>query len=201
MNLGFTDTAMLSSYIGEIKNLQLKEACRVLESDLDYARWPAAIGHHHNYPGGLLTHTIEVMDFALKASEPLRGTVDYDVLIAAVLWHDYAKILEYEETNSFIEGSSLPTGEIRWDDPMYWTKAPYLGKIGHVCGSAIEFVSRATNLSVPQGIVDAVTHAILAHHGRRDWGSSVEPQTLEACLLHHADLLSAKFGPTKQKHE
>jgi 3'-5' exoribonuclease len=42
-----------------------------------------------------------------------------------------------------------------------------------------------------------VIHCILSHHGRKDWGSPVEPATLEALVLHQADMLSAKFGATK----
>lgn len=44
----------------------------------------------------------------------------------------------------------------------------------------------------------AVGHCILAHHGRKDWGSPIEPQTQEAYLLHAADTWSSRFGPWKE---
>jgi 3'-5' exoribonuclease len=40
-----------------------------------------------------------------------------------------------------------------------------------------------------------IEHAILAHHGRQEWGSPVEPVTAEAYILHYADMLSVRFGP------
>jgi 3'-5' exoribonuclease len=36
-------------------------------------------------------------------------------------------------------------------------------------------------------------HIVLAHHGRKEWGSPVEPMTPEALLVHHADDLDAKL--------
>ena len=42
------------------------------------------------------------------------------------------------------------------------------------------------------------TPEFFTHHGLREWGSPVEPQTLEALLLHQADLLSAQYGATKE---
>jgi 3'-5' exoribonuclease len=37
---------------------------------------------------------------------------------------------------------------------------------------------------------DTVAHAILAHHGRHEWGSPVAPATPEATVIHFADMLS-----------
>jgi 23S rRNA maturation-related 3'-5' exoribonuclease YhaM len=41
---------------------------------------------------------------------------------------------------------------------------------------------------------DAVIHCMLSHHGRREWGSPVEPVTPEAYILHVADMLSSREG-------
>lgn len=30
-------------------------------------------------------------------------------------------------------------------------------------------------------------HIILSHHGRLEWGSPVEPTTIEAIIVHHVD--------------
>src|SRR5262249_50737049 len=37
-------------------------------------------------------------------------------------------------------------------------------------------------------------HAILSHHGRRDFGAPVVPQTLEALLVSYVDDLDAKMN-------
>jgi hypothetical protein len=47
---------------------------------------------------------------------------------------------------------------------------------------------------VPQRTVMSVEHAILAHHGWKEWGSPVEPQTVEVQILHFADMLSCQYG-------
>jgi 3'-5' exoribonuclease len=40
----------------------------------------------------------------------------------------------------------------------------------------------------------SVGHCILAHHGRQEWGSPIEPQTVEAMIIHYADMLSAQHA-------
>lgn len=60
----------------------------------------------------------------------------------------------------------------------------------HIATSAIEFSRHGYN--------HAVVHCILAHHGPvREWGSPEAPKTLEALILHQADMLSASYGATK----
>jgi 3'-5' exoribonuclease len=40
--------------------------------------------------------------------------------------------------------------------------------------------------------LDLLHHLILSHHGKVEFGAPVEPMTLEAELLHHADNASAR---------
>jgi 3'-5' exoribonuclease len=112
--------------------------------------------------------------------------VNRDVLITAALWHDYCKIYEYTE----------PLGNGVWD----YSTDNYRNRIGHIAGSVLAFYQRAEAgcNNIKQPVLDAIAHCILAHHGPvREWGSPVAPQTLEALILHQADMLSAKFGATK----
>jgi 3'-5' exoribonuclease len=41
--------------------------------------------------------------------------------------------------------------------------------------------------------LSSLTHIILAHHGRQEWGSPVEPQSVEAWLVHLADLAESRL--------
>lgn len=50
-----------------------------------------------------------------------------------------------------------------------------------------------TEPAVGEARLDALLHAILAHHGRKEWGAPVEPATLEAWLVHLADLAEARL--------
>jgi 3'-5' exoribonuclease len=36
-------------------------------------------------------------------------------------------------------------------------------------------------------------HLIASHHGKQEWGSPVEPKTIEAVLLHQIDLLDSRI--------
>jgi 3'-5' exoribonuclease len=44
-----------------------------------------------------------------------------------------------------------------------------------------------------QQTIDNVLHAILAHHGSREWGSPVVPLTKLAWMLHLCDGISARM--------
>ena len=129
---------------------------------------PGGSEHHHNYPHGLIIHVNEVMQNVLSmASNPS------DDLITAVIWHDYMKIKDYA-----LDGEQV-------------VKLPYRKLINHVAGSAMEFHHAAHGmLSVPQ--LENIEHLLLSHHGRKEWGSPVEPLTAEAFILHAADMMSSR---------
>lgn len=171
----------LEKFINLIKDEKLRAVCAELLTDERFSYWPAAKGHHHAYDGGLRTHTLEMIRYALKAAESFDW-VDTDVVIGAGLWHDYCKIFEYVKVN-----------EEEWDYNRDFGR-----KIGHISGGAAEFLHRARNGGVNEGTIDKIVHCILSHHGPiKEWGSPVAPQTIEAMLLHQADMLSAHFGHSK----
>ncbi len=182
------------AHIDSISSVTLRDCCRRILDDSRFLTWPASLSFHHAYEGGLLAHTVEVTDYALGSAIP--GT-DMNVLIAAALWHDFEKIREYElnelGVNFVGSGAMIDTPDVK----ALWSYTDYGKRIHHVQGSAIAFTLEATESGVRHEVIDAVVHCILAHHGRREWGSPVEPQTLEALLLHQADLISAKYGKTK----
>lgn len=145
-------------------------------------------GHHHAYPGGLLVHTAEVLSLALSMAEKLGKHSVYDVLTSAAIYHDLCKVREYKlHEDGTIE------------------KLPYRKLVRHIAGSVAEFTYDLYSLTldrtwppVQEETEIAIMHAMLAHHGRPEWGACVEPQTVEAHILHYADMLSAGFGPDKE---
>lgn len=135
-------------------------------------------GRHHYGDGGLLTHTAEVVRIsqAMLAALPGVSYGDDRFLFLAAVFHDWAKTREYTKNEA---------GE--------WVNTPFRHDIGHVVGSAMmwDLVAREHNFPDDRRLL--VTHLILAHHGRREWGSPVEPNHRLAWVLHLADMTSARW--------
>lgn len=189
----------LENHIRNISNPALQDTCEVLLEDLKFKDWPASLSYHHAYEGGLLAHTVEVVDIAEHIwrfhERSLRETPD--ILTAAALYHDLMKIEEYSLVTS-------PThlGHDRFlatpGGGTYWVKLDPTQPHRHIQQSADRFAKVAASFNVPGPILNAVHHCILAHHGPvKEWGSPVAPKTLEALILHQADMLSAGYGATK----
>jgi len=161
----------------------------VLESDaVGYERYltaPAAKMHHHAYIGGLAEHSLEVayMALALADNEPYECLIDRDSVIAGAIVHDLGKLIEYEYEGTPIGISRR--GRLR----------------SHVSqGSEIVTWAMADTFALKTGMVlrsdyEHVCHVIESHHGQLEWGAPTPPRTLEAMLIHVADLASARLRP------
>lgn len=154
--------------------------CPLYSSDFAKQTGSGAFNTHHYGVGGLIQHTREVIEIALNNNALLQCGVSEKLIFIAGLWHDYAKIHDYE---------ILDNGVI--------IETQYKRRIHHISGSAIKFNNRvAANpgiLSYEE--IDDITHAILAHHGSRALGSPVSPATPLAWLIHLADSTSALLNP------
>lgn len=166
------------------------EALHLLELVLEYVgrekfmTAPAAVSNHHNYIHGLLEHSVEVaeMAVALASTERYADRIDRDMLIAAALAHDIGKVEAYDWEGVPIRISR--SGRLR----------------SHVCRGA-EMVGTAVSVTwaiegnrVAPRDVDLLKHIIESHHGTLEWGSPTPPRTLEAVLVHHADVASARLA-------
>lgn len=145
--------------------------------DKRFATQAGGCKHHHVYKGGLVVHTLEVAKHVLSMTKG-DNSQQANGLMAAI-WHDYGKIHEYVSV------------EID-DGSTEWINTDFSKKIGHLVWSWSEFYNDSTALSVEDRL--DIGHAILAHHGRREWGSAKDPQTKLAFILHTADMLSMKEG-------
>jgi 3'-5' exoribonuclease len=136
---------------------------------------------HHYGKGGLLLHTYEVCSLALQTAEfYMNFGIRVDELFLSALWHDYGKIWDYSydaATDKF-----APNAETN-----------HKRKIHHISRSAIEWEVAARKLGAEQDFIHRITHNILSHHGRRDYGSPVSPLSREAWILHLCDSLSARI--------
>lgn len=133
---------------------------------------------HHGERGGLARHTWEVLAFVLATANAFPGQIDLVSLAVGAILHDCGKMDEY--TPSFVDGVE------------YWNRTPLVSHIVHGLQRwAFEFGGTVNGRrKCPPQLFEKVTHLIASHHGRREWGSPVVPGTLEAFILHSADIQS-----------
>lgn len=171
-----TIMAYLSPVLVLIEHEGLRYMCYDVLRDPKFLASPAARQKHQAYPGGLLVHTWEVIDIAYHISQTSAFKLDKDVLFTACVFHDYGKIYDYTTNEK---------GEI-----VYTEHNKLIRHLPRSYAMFMEMASKATP-SVSDDLKNKVGHCILAHHGRLEWQSPVEPQIPEAFVLHFADMLSA----------
>jgi len=137
-----------------------------------FCRAPGAKALHHSYLGGLLEHTVGVIE-VLETVARVHPALDRDLLIAGALMHDLGKVAELECKAS-----------IEYTDR------------GRLVGHTV-LTDRMVNRAIdgiegfPEELATRLTHLLLSHHGQREYGAPVLPMTAEACALHYADNLDA----------
>lgn len=137
-----------------------------------FKRCPGARTHHHAYVGGLLEHTVAVASVCAYMAR-LYPEIDHDLLIAGALLHDIGKV-----------------DELRFETGIDYTDEGRL--IGHVVLGESRLRRVVEHLEgVPAGLVTRLSHVMLSHHGELEWDSSKRPCTLEALVLHNADMMDA----------
>lgn len=146
---------------------------------------------HHYGRGQLAVHTLEVVELSLLNNgyfaEPKR--VDPRLVVLAATAHDWGKLWDYKPVNA----DAVDWNDFEPDDAYKdWVKTSHCTDIHHVSRSAIEFTVAAKG-KLPQEEIDQVVHAILSHHGRKEWGSPVTPSSPLAWLVHLSDGISARM--------
>lgn len=140
-----------------------------------FSYYPAAKSIHHAYIHGLLEHTVSVGNLVkfLSHSYP---KIDRNLALTGALLHDIGKIYELDITN-----------------PNVYTLKGKL--LGHLIQGVILIEKKATELrDFPPKKLLFLEHIILSHHGSKEAGSPVEPQTIEALLVHLADYVDSSLN-------
>ena len=139
----------------------------------------AAVSNHHAYPGGLLSHSVELMEMCLMIG-PRYPQLDTELLTFGAFLHDLGKI---EELSSGGEISYTDRGQL----------------IGHLVigvqmlGEKIRMLDSKNSDPFPAELRLHLEHMIVSHHGQLEFGSPKMPLTLEAVALHHIDNMDAKI--------
>jgi 3'-5' exoribonuclease len=129
---------------------------------------PAARNHHHNYLGGLIQHTYEVVKEVEEVSQ---------LAIDGAIIHDLGKIYEYDIDEQ--------TGIIEYNDNFkeqlglekYSKIAPHILWVYNWC--------------IEKGFKE-IAHIVGSHHCFEEWGSIFKPNSEEAHAVFIADYKSSK---------
>ena len=173
----------VKSIVAQIKSPQLKALTGEFLADAtlmdNFCSAPGGTSLHHNYLGGLLEHTLNMMRVA-AAILPLYPKVQADLVVTGIFLHDIGK-----------------TEELSYDMAFSYTDSGQM--IGHVVKSLIMINHKADAMAgrgtpLDSHILDALGHIILAHHGKYEFGSPKLPATPEAFMVYYIDDLDAKMN-------
>ncbi|RIK68544.1 MAG: CMP-binding protein [Planctomycetota bacterium] len=174
-----------------IKNPHLLALIKAFVKDegivASFKKAPAAVANHHAYVGGLLEHTLSLLDLATRIfgksdeKESHYPFVSRDLILAGIFLHDIGK-----------------TVELTYDTNFTYTSGGQL--VGHIAQAAVWIDRKAaeveedTGKPFPEDIQQVLTHIILSHHGQYEFGSPKLPACPEAIAIHYLDNIDAKLN-------
>lgn len=169
----------IKKYVSSIKDINLRllaESFFISDEEFikKFKNHSAAKSVHHSFMGGLLEHTLSVVNLCdyYAANYPI---INRDLLITAALLHDIGKM---DELSAFPRNDYTDKGQL----------------LGHIFIGANKVAERIKeNVCFPDKLASELIHCILAHHGELEYGSPKKPATIEAMALHFADNTDAKL--------
>jgi 3'-5' exoribonuclease len=163
-----------------VESAKLRKVLDLFYGDDDFRerfeRAPGSTAGHHAKIGGLLMHVFEVTNIARQTARTMMRA-NVDLVVAGALLHDVGKVEAYTI------------------GPGGFTYTPCGLLVGHVVLGVMMLERRIAALGEPvctEGQLLDLQHMILSHHGKLEFGSPVEPMTVEAEIVHWADEASAK---------
>jgi len=133
----------------------------------------AAKTMHHNYMGGLLEHTLSVVQICDFMSTRYKH-INRDILVSTAMLHDIGKLIELSE---------FPINDYTDDGQL----------LGHIVIGVELITNEAAKIDgFPDKLKTLMKHSIASHHGEYEYGSPKRPKTIEAFILHCADNMDAK---------
>lgn len=189
---------IIQSALNKISNsVYGKLVYNLLTSNWDkFSIWTAGSSLHHNALGGLLVHTAEVVEQSENIGnmwEDIYGHnfINKPLLLSSALLHDLGKIHEltvdrYSGNTGYSTEASLET-HISICLRLLEVEACKLG-----IGIKSEDKSDE-QLNNELEALSLLRHCILSHHGKKEYGSPISPNTPEALILHMSDYISAEM--------
>jgi 3'-5' exoribonuclease len=167
----------------QVKNVYLNKLLNLFWEDEDFVKLfkiaPASTWLHHTYLGGLLDHTLSLVQLVLKNACHYNG-LNLDLLVTAAILHDLGKVVELSYHRSFDYSDE---GRL----------------LGHIILGLENVGNKIRQIpDFPNELSTLLKHLLLSHHGQYIWGSPKRPMTLEAVMLHYLDDMDAKINGIQQ---
>ena len=172
----------LNETLSKINNKFLKVLLKNIFGNIKirekYFDCPSSISKHHPYRCGNLEHTIGMInafenfiDFYQKNTE-----LNIDLIFTGIILHDIGKIFEYKIKNEV---------------PSYNKDYVLLDHINLGAQLITTYIKEIDDF--PKDLENRIIHIVLSHHGRKQWGSPIEPQFPEAEIVHYLDMIDSRF--------
>jgi len=169
--------ARIDAFMESLSEPHLRQFGLELLSDPEirslFEKAPAAKRNHHAVVGGLLEHTLEIMEMGDRIAPVLH--LNRDLLLLGLLLHDLGKCWEISSQPGF----------------AYTDDGRLLGHMFLGCDAVRRTAERIPDF--PEIFLKLLQHFILSHHGEMAYGSPVLPATPEAMAVHMLDNLSGQI--------
>ncbi|MBA3882487.1 MAG: HD domain-containing protein [Chthoniobacterales bacterium] len=185
------DWSYIEERVRALRDPRLRALCEafIAEWGERFRRTAGARSYHHARRGGLVEHTAQMMRLAAQIA-PLYPRLNFDLLVAGILFHDSGKLWENQlPENGFTMGFD-ERGELMGHISIgmelvnsMWRKVQ--------SDAAASGWNQLTPAS--EDVRLHLLHLIAAHHGEIQLGSPVNPKTPEAMALHYIDNLDARL--------
>lgn len=171
--------ARVEALVDSMADTDFQAVCRAFLSrhGAEFRRYPAAKTVHHGFVGGLLMHTVDMLDLADYLAKKYQGVVNRDLLLAGTLLHDMAKLKEFVVSQLGVVTEYSLSGQL----------------LGHLVMGAEEVAEVCRTLAVPEEKSILLQHLLLSHHGQPEFGAAVVPQCAEAELLAAIDNIDSRM--------
>jgi 3'-5' exoribonuclease len=191
------DWADVEKIVGELRDPRLRALAQLYLAEYGekFRRAAAARDYHHARRGGLLEHTAQMLRSG-RALATVYGGLNWDLVLAGVLFHDSGKLWELDYQPQGFVSPMTTMGEL----------------LGHIT-IGIELVNKlwrqleanpdfnvTAHSPAAAAVREHLLHLIASHHGLKEYGAPVTPRTPEAWMLHHIDNIDAHLEMLAQTY-
>lgn len=183
------DWAELSAMMDKLADPRLRLLARTYLAEYGerFRRAAAARDYHHARRGGLLEHTTQMLR-AGAALAPVYPQLNWDLVMAGILFHDCGKLWELDYPAQGFTSPMTMMGELLGHITI---GIELVNKLWRGLEASPEF--QGTAQPPRETVREHLLHLVASHHGQKEYGAPVTPRTPEAWMLHHIDNIDAQI--------